>query len=115
MASHVSTCMEGVSSINRSIRRRRRGEEERKREREEMRERERRKERRKERKKREKEKKERKMKEAGGFFLSSLAFQRSELIGVRSNVRRFDEGLHFKRSEFFLLWFTSSLWAIVLG
>ena len=49
MASHVSTCMEGASSINRSVRRRR-GEEERKREREEMRERERRKERRKEKK-----------------------------------------------------------------
>ena len=32
MESHVSTCMEGASSINRSVRRRRRGEEERKRE-----------------------------------------------------------------------------------
>ena len=110
MTSHVSTCMEGASSINRSIRRRR-GEEERKREREERRERERRK----DRKKREKEKKERKIKEASGFFLSSLAFQRSELIGVRSNIQRFDEGLRFKRSGFFVLWFTSSLWAIVLG
>ena len=49
MASHVSTCMEGASSINRSVRRRRRGEEERKREREE-----RRKERRKKKKKKRK-------------------------------------------------------------
>ena len=47
MASHVSTCMEGASSINRSVRRRRRGEEERKRERKERRKRERRKERKK--------------------------------------------------------------------
>ena len=31
MASHVSTCMEGASSINRLVRRRRRGEKERKR------------------------------------------------------------------------------------
>ena len=48
--------MEGASSINRSVRRRRRGEEERKREREERRERERRRERRKERKKKRKRK-----------------------------------------------------------
>ena len=41
MASHVSTCMEGSSSVNRSVHRRRRGEEERKRETEGRRERER--------------------------------------------------------------------------
>ena len=56
---------------------------------------ERRKEKRKKRK--EKETKERKRKEAGGFFFSSLAFRRSELVELRSKVRRFDEGLHFKR------------------
>ena len=49
MVSHVSTCMEGASSINRSVRRRRRGEEERKREREEKRKRETRKEKKKKR------------------------------------------------------------------
>ena len=59
MASHVSTCMEGASSINMLVRRRRRGEEERKREREERREKEMRKERRKERKKKWKRKRER--------------------------------------------------------
>ena len=58
MASHVSTCMEGASSIKRSVCRRRRGEEERKREREEMRERERRKERKKKGKGKEREKEE---------------------------------------------------------
>ena len=73
------------------------GEQERKREMEERRERERRKEREKRKKRKEKEKKERKRKEVDGFFLSSLAFQRSELIGPRSRVRRFDEGLRFKR------------------
>ena len=66
-------------------------------------------------KRKEKEKKERKRKEAGGFFLSSLAFRRSELVGSRSKVRRFDEGLRFKRLGFFLLWFISSLWAIILS
>ena len=61
MASHVSTCMEGASSINRSQTIRRRGgrEQERKSEREERRE----KERRKEKKKEEKEKEERERKE----------------------------------------------------
>ena len=34
---------------------------------------------------------------------------------TKSKVQRFDEGLHFKRKGFFVLWFTSSLWAIVLG
>ena len=43
------------------------------------------------------EKKERKWKEAGGFFLSSLAFRRLELVGPRSKVQRFDKGLCFKR------------------
>ena len=65
-----------------------RGEQERKRERERRKEREKRK---------EKEKKERKRKEADCFFLSSLAFRQSELIGPRSRVRIFDEGLRFKR------------------
>ena len=68
MASRVSTCMEDASSINRLVRRRRRGEEERKREREERRERERRKERRKERKKKGKGKESEK-KEGGRRFL----------------------------------------------
>ena len=66
---------------------------------EEIREMERRKEREKKekrKKRKEKEKKERKRKEAGGFFLSSLAFQRSELVGPRSKVQRYDEGLRFK-------------------
>ena len=48
-------------------------------------------------KRKEKEKKERKRKEADGFFLNSLAFRRSELVEPRSKVRRFDEGLRFKR------------------
>ena len=61
-----------------------------------MRERERRKEREKK-KRKEKEKKETKRKEAGNFFLSSLAFRRLELVGPRSKVQRFDEGLRFKR------------------
>ena len=74
-----------------------RGKQERKREREEMREKERRKEREKRKKRKGKEKKERKRKEASGFFLSSLAFRRSELVGPMSQVRRFDEGLRFKR------------------
>ena len=60
---------------------------------------------RKRKRKREREK-ERKRKEVGGFFLSSLAFQQSELVRPRSKVLRFDEGL---------LWFISSLWAIILG
>ena len=51
----------------------------------------------KERKKKEKENKERYRKEVGGFFLSSLVFQQSGLVGLRSKVRRFDEGLRFKR------------------
>ena len=55
-----------------------------------------RKEREKRKKRKEKEKKGRKRKEAGGFFLSTLAFQRSELVEPRSKVWRFDEGLHFK-------------------
>ena len=76
--------------------RRMRGELERKREREERRERERRKEREKREKRKEKEKKERKRKEASGFFLSSLAFRRSELVEPRSKVRRFNKGLCFK-------------------
>ena len=71
--------------------------EEREREREERRERERRKEREKRKKRKEKEKKERKRKEAVGLFLSSLAFRRLELVGPRSKVWRFDEGLCFKR------------------
>ena len=45
----------------------------------------------------EKEKKQRKRKEAIGFFLSSLAFQRSELVGPKNKVRRFDKGLCFQR------------------
>ena len=45
----------------------------------------------------EKEKKEKKRKEVGGFFLNSLVFRWSELLGPRSKVRRYDEGLHFKR------------------
>ena len=57
MAGHVSTCMEGASSINRLVRKRR-GEEERKREMEETRERERRKERKKKGKGKEREKEE---------------------------------------------------------
>ena len=48
-------------------------------------------------KRKEKEKKERKRKEVGGFFLNKLAFQRLELVESRSKVRRFDEGLCFKR------------------
>ena len=48
-------------------------------------------------KRNEKEKKERKRKEAGDFFLSSLAFRRLELVGLRSKIRRFDKGLRFKR------------------
>ena len=48
-------------------------------------------------KEKEKEKKEKKMKEAGGVFLSSLAFRRSELVGPRSKVWRFDDGIRFKR------------------
>ena len=68
MASHVSTCMEGASRINRSqtIRRRGRRDQERKREREERkreREERREKERRKEKKNEEKEKEERERKE----------------------------------------------------
>ena len=45
----------------------------------------------------EKEKKERKRKEDDGLFLSSLAFQQSKLVGPRSKVQSFDEGLRFKR------------------
>ena len=76
---------------------RRREEQGRKREREERREMERRKEIEKRKKRKESEKKERRRKEASGFFLSSLAFGWSEIVGPRSNVRRFDEGLRFKR------------------
>ena len=38
-------------------------------------------------------------KDEGGrrFFLSSLAFRRSELVRPRNKVRRFDEELRFKR------------------
>ena len=54
-------------------------------------------------KRKEKEKKKRKRKEADSFFLSSLAFRLSELVGPMSKVRRFDEGLRFKRLGFFLL------------
>ena len=68
-----------------------------KREMKERRERERRKYREKRKKRKEKEKKERKMKEASGFFLSSLVFRWLELVRPRSKVRRFDEGLRFKR------------------
>ena len=57
-----------------------------------MRERERRKEKEKRKKRKENEKKERKRKKAGGFFLSSLVFRRSELVGPRSKFRRFHEG-----------------------
>ena len=57
----------------------------------------------------------RKRKEAGSLFLSSLAFRQSEIVGPRNKAQRFDKRLHFKRYEFFLLWFISSLWAIVLG
>ena len=53
-----------------------------------MRERERRKEREKRKKIKENEKKERKMKEAGGFFLCSLAFRQSELVEPR---RKFED------------------------
>ena len=74
-----------------------------------------RKEREKRKKRKEKEKKERKRKEVDSFFLSTLAFQRSELVEPGSKVRRFDEGLRFKRWGFFLLLFTSSLWVIVFG
>ena len=56
-----------------------------------------RKEREKRKKRKEKEKKERKRKEAGGFFLNTLAFKLSELVEPRSKVRRFDEVLRFKR------------------
>ena len=99
MASHVSDTWHVMcqnACINGDVRRRR-GEQERKRERKERREKERRKEKEKRNKRKEKEKKERKRKEVGGFFLSSLAFRRSELVGLRSKVWRFDEGLHFKR------------------
>ena len=51
----------------------------------------------KERKGKEKEKKEIKRKEVGGFFLGSLAFRQSELVGPRSKVQRFNEGQRFKR------------------
>ena len=71
------------------------GEQERKREREERRKEKEKREKRKKRKG--KEMKERKRKEVGGFFLSSLASLLSELVGPRSKVRRFDEGLRFKR------------------
>ena len=100
MASHVSICMEHGIAIKRSSqpvrggREQQRGKQKR---REERRERERRKEREKRKKRKEKEKKERKRKEADGFFLSSLAFRRSELVRRRSKVLRFDEGLFFKR------------------
>ena len=73
------------------------GEQERKREMEERRERERRKEREKRKKRKKKKNKERKRNEAGGFFFSSLASRRSELVGPRSKFRRFDEGLSLKR------------------
>ena len=48
-------------------------------------------------KRKRKEKKKRKRKEVSGFFLSSLAFRQSELVGSKIKVRRFDKGLHFKR------------------
>ena len=99
MASHVSICMEHGIAIKRSSQPVRRGGKQQRgkeKKREEMREREMRKG--KEKRKREKkEKKERQRKEADGFFLSSLAFRQSELVGRRSKVRRFDEGLFFKR------------------
>ena len=99
MASHVSDTWHVMcqnACINGDVRRRR-GEQERKREREERREKERRKEKEKRNKRKEKENKERKRKEVRGFFLSSLAFRRSKLVGLRSKVWRFDEGLRFKR------------------
>ena len=90
MASHVSTCMGFDLCINRGVHnqfvegetmkgKKKKGKGEKK-----------------ERKER-KEKKERKRKEASGFFLSSLAFRQSELVEPKSKVRRFDEGLRFKR------------------
>ena len=108
MTIHVSKCMSLQDTWQTMCQqmgcvRRRRGELERKSEIEEMSEKERTKERKKIKKRnkinkrKEKEKKERKMKEAGGFFLNSLAFRRSELVRLRSKVRRFDEGLCFKR------------------
>ena len=81
MASHVSTCMESASSINRpqTIRRRGRREQERKREREERRE----KERRKEKKKDEKEKKERERKEEKEGVLRSEQIQTVKNLELR--------------------------------
>ena len=75
----------------------------------------RRKERVKRKKRKKNEKKERKRKEAGGFFLNSSSFRRSELVRPRNKFLRFDEGLRFKRYGFFLLWFISNIRAIVLG
>ena len=39
------------------------------------------------------------MKEAGGFFLSSLAFRWSELVELRSKVQRFDEWVTLQEVE----------------
>ena len=44
-----------------------------------------------------KKKRKRKKKERKEDPSSSPAFRRSELIGLRSKVQRFDEGLRFKR------------------
>ena len=95
MASHVSTCMDVKLCINRCVHGRRRIKQEGK---EKGREGEKGKEEKKERKERkEKKKKKKKRKEVSGFFLSSLASQRSEFVELRSKVWRFDEGLLFKR------------------
>ena len=86
MASHVSTFIEGASSIIRLVCRRRRGEEERKREREERR------------KERKKKGKEREKEEGGRRILPRfIAFRRLKLFKPRSKIRRFYEGLRFKR------------------
>ena len=88
MASHVSTCKGFELCINRGGSQPVYSRREQK---------ERRKEREKRKKRKEKEKKGRKRKEASGFVLSTLAFQRSELVEPRSKVRRFGEGLRFKK------------------
>ena len=93
MASHVSTCMEceiqykweEISSGEGKLRRKEREKRKRKRKRRERKEREKRK---REGRRRKRERKREKKKST---------FRRSELVGPRSKVRRFNEGLHFKR------------------
>ena len=100
MASLVSTCMEHVIAIKRSSQPVCRGGEQQTGKEKRKRGKERKgKEKRKREKKENKgtEKKKRNKKEADGLFLSSLAFQRSELVRPRSKVQRFDERLRFKR------------------